>query len=205
MPEFCWHSGIAAAAAAAFLSKGDCIRQQDRGFCFIGILAPLLLLLLLLLLVLLPPNCYTLIAIIDTVQTEENSSWQLWALLHVKAAAVVCHRNGEFIFRSSNSVKPATDLPEDMVKRVRAATQGFCTREAHSATFAPMPTHRVYRKVAGAVEDSPVARCSAKHRSFFMPDMHHSTVVWLGTWNITPILLVGICRHNLCLLLFIFS
>lgn len=39
-------------------------------------------------------------------------------------------RNGEFIFRSSNSVKPATDLPEEMVKRVRAACAGYCLKKS---------------------------------------------------------------------------
>ena len=47
---------------------------------------------------------------------------------------IVPCRNGEFIFRSSNSVKPATDLPEDMIKRVRAATSGYCLREVHPHT-----------------------------------------------------------------------
>ncbi|KAA6424406.1 MAG: hypothetical protein FRX49_05618 [Trebouxia sp. A1-2] len=46
---------------------------------------------------------------------------------------VLSRRNGEFIFRSSNSVKPATDLPKDMMRRVRAATVGYCLRESHSS------------------------------------------------------------------------
>ena len=108
---------------------------------------------------------YTVTLITGIIQMNQKLVWQPRVLLPTKAAAIDCRRNGEFIFRSSNSVKPATDLPEDMVKRVRAATQGFCTREAHSATSAPLPSHRVHHKVAGAVEDSPEARYSAKHRS----------------------------------------
>ena len=64
----------------------------------------------------------------------EHSTGVIDKTRHTKATSPVVCRNGEFIFRSSNSVKPATDLPEDMMRRVRAATIGYCLRESHAST-----------------------------------------------------------------------
>ncbi|DBB10243.1 TPA: hypothetical protein ACH3X3_001808 [Trebouxia sp. C0006] len=55
------------------------------------------------------------------------------AVAQEERVALQQYQNGEFIFRSSNSVKPATDLPEDMMRRVRAATIGYCLRESHAS------------------------------------------------------------------------
>ncbi|DBA85962.1 TPA: hypothetical protein ACH3X1_005501 [Trebouxia sp. C0004] len=55
------------------------------------------------------------------------------AVAQEERVALQQYQNGEFIFRSSISVKPATDLPEDMMRRVRAATTGYCLWESHAS------------------------------------------------------------------------
>lgn len=89
-------------------------------------------------------------------------------------------RNGEFIFRSSNAIKPATDLPEDMMKRVRAATQDFCTMESRPGRSASVSAPMAQPQARQAVRDS---RCQHKHGSGSMCDMYiaHVVCMYIGT------------------------
>lgn len=69
-------------------------------------------------------------------------------------------RNWEFIFRSSNSGKPATDLPDDMLKRMRAASAGYCVRET------PRDDKRSHSR-------ADEARAKLRHKSVYVCVMLH--------------------------------
>ena len=100
----------------------------------------------------------------EPIQPRHNARHPAWPA----SPMPLQHRNGEFIFRSSNAVKPATDLPEAMIKRVRAVEQNFCTMESRPGRTAPASAHTARRKARRAVREG--SRCQDKHRSVSVPE-----------------------------------
>ncbi len=103
---------------------------------------------------------------------REQSTGFIDMTRYTEATSAVVRRNGEFIFRSSNSVKPATDLPEDMMRRVRAATIGYCLRESH-ASMPNAPAGLVPKR-----KSSRAGRPSERHKTKQKYSLLCSTWLW---------------------------
>ena len=68
-------------------------------------------------------------------------------------------------------MKPATDLPEDMMRRVRAAAMGYSAGESHVSTPTALPGQLPTRKSSRAATHGSAGRHKTKQRCAVLPMM----------------------------------
>lgn len=68
-------------------------------------------------------------------------------------------------------MKPATDLPEDMMRRVRAAAMGYSAGESHVSTPNALPGQLPTRKSSRAATRGSAGRHKTKQRCAVLPMM----------------------------------